>query len=197
MPCDRLNNVEPASSAASATVNSKTPDNQPTNFPGIIDYYQKPLLRYVYRILSNDEDAQDVVQETFLRYVRCLQLHGPKSVRSLSSWLYRVAHNLAQDQLRKRKREIKAKDGMSQLPGRIATTEFVGELIHEAACDRALSELKKLPEAQRQVLHLKIIGGMTLRDTAKILGLSFGNVAYRLNQGLKQIAARLKEADVI
>ncbi len=193
VPCDRLNNVEPA---CPAVATQKSQDRIP-NVSGIIEYYQKPLLRYVHRILLNDEDAQDVVQETFLRYVRCLKLHGQESVRSLSSWLYRVAHNLAQDQLRQRKREKKAKDGMSPAPGRVENNEFVGGLIHEAACDRALSELKKLPEGQRQVLHLKIIGGLTLRDTAKVLGLSFGNVAYRLNQGLKEIAARLKEAEVI
>lgn len=166
------------------------------DFAGVIACYQTPLLRYTGRIVGHAEDAQDVVQDTFLRYYRRVSHRGKSSVKMLSTWLFRVAHNLALDVLRKRQREGKARAAVKDRPvgeGEIAT---VSKMIRQAACEKAMAELQKLPENLREVLLLKIIQDMTLRDIARVTGLSFGNVAYRINQGLKEIAERLKDAGV-
>ncbi len=167
------------------------------DFAGVIAWYQTPLLRYAGHIVERTEDAQDIVQETFLRYCRCVRTHGESSIRSLSSWLFRVAHNLAQDALRKRKQERKARAEVERRPVSEGEATTIEGLVRQAACDRAMAELRKLPESHQQVLLLKIIQDMTLREIAKVTGLSYGNVAYRINQGLKEIAERLKEARVI
>ncbi|MCH8219119.1 MAG: helix-turn-helix domain-containing protein [Planctomycetes bacterium] len=61
----------------------------------------------------------------------------------------------------------------------------------------ALQELKNLDEPIRQVVLLKIIQGMSLRQVAKIVGVSLSTVNYRLNQGLSELARRLKNAGVV
>jgi RNA polymerase sigma-70 factor (ECF subfamily) len=171
------------------------------DFAGVIERYQRPLLRYAGHIVGQAEDAQDVVQETFLRYYRAVRGRGESAVRSVSTWLFRVAHNLAQDLLRQRQRERKARARIGERPaGEVQGpdgTAAVSKMIRLAACDRAMAELLKLPETQREVLLLKIVQDMTLRDIAEVTGLSFGNVAYRINQGLKEIARRLREDGVI
>ncbi len=170
----------------------------------IIARFETPLLRYVGAMLGRDEDAQDVVQETFLSYCRFARRTDAAAVRNLSAWLFSVAHNLSQDVLRKRQRDRKAQAALTAAAAAEAAPvetaaegDAVDRVIRQAASERALAELRKLPEEQRQVLLLKIVQDMSLREIAKVTGLSFGNVAYRLNQGLKELARRLKEAGVL
>ncbi|HOX06919.1 MAG TPA: RNA polymerase sigma factor [Planctomycetota bacterium] len=172
---------------------------EPCDLTEVVGRFQTPLLRYVGGILNRDEDAQDVVQEVFLCYCRFSQRGDAEAVRNLSSWLFSVAHNLSQDVLRKRQREKKAQTELAAAPAPAEADEgqAVDTIIRQAASERALAELRKLPEEYRQVLLLKIVQDMTLREIAKVTGLSFGNAAYRLNQGLKELARRLKEAGVL
>jgi len=163
----------------------------------IIAGYETPLLRYVGHLVNRSEDAQDIVQEVFLRYCRWSRDADAAAVRNPSSWLFSVAHNLAQDALRRRQREQQAHREVGSAPAEAAECDAVDHIIRQAASERALAELKRLPEELRQVLVLKIIQDLTIRDIAKVTGLSFGNVAYRLNQGLKELARRLKEAGVL
>ena len=55
----------------------------------------------------------------------------------------------------------------------------------------------KLSDTHREVLLLKVIQGMTLREIGDVLGLTPGNVAYRVNQGLRELARRLKDAGIV
>jgi RNA polymerase sigma-70 factor (ECF subfamily) len=162
-----------------------------------MDRYQSPLLRYVGHIVNRAEDAQDIVQDVFLRYCRSSRGGEAAAVRSVSSWLFCVAHNLAQDCLRRRQREREAQKEVAAAPVETAESDAVDHIIRQAASERALAELKRLPEEYRQVLLLRIVQDMTFRDIARVTGLSFGNVAYRVNQGLKELARRLREAGVV
>ena len=164
---------------------------------GIVARHQTPLLRYVGNVMPRAEDAQDVVQETFLRYCRYVRKNGESSVTDLSSWLFRVAHNLAQDILRRRGRERKAREEVGRRPAGRPEVEAIDGVIRRAAYERALAEMRRLPESHRHVLLLKIVQDMTLREIGRVTGLSLGNVAYRLNQGLKELTRRLKDAGVI
>src|SRR5690606_16008815 len=76
------------------------------DFAALVDPFEGPLLRYVGALLAGpaDAEAQDVVQETFLRLHRQQTQYGVDSIGQLDSWLFRVAHNLARDAGRKRQR---------------------------------------------------------------------------------------------
>lgn len=173
------------------------------DFAGVVETYETPLLRYVRHLIGSGADAEDIVQEAFLRLHRSVERHGPGSVRHLARWLFQVTHNLALDSVRRKATRRKAREGMSDIKARAAelerenSPEGLGALVRRAACDRAVEELGKLPERQRQVLLLKVIQDMTLRDIAHVTGLTLGNVAYHLNQALKELARRLKAAGVI
>ena len=60
-----------------------------------------------------------------------------------------------------------------------------------------MAELRDLPDQQKQVLLLKVIGDMSLRQISKVTGMSVSNASYRLNQGLRELSRRLKLANVI
>lgn len=162
--------------------------------------HQSSMIHYVEQMLPDRPDqAQDVVQNTFLRYRRAL-LSG-KEVQHLKSWLYRVAHNLAVDLNRREGRSRQLDEGMPQLlEPSTATTSSPGpaeKLTQNEARDIAMRELRKLPGDDRQVLLLKLIEGLTLREISDITGDKIGTIHYRLNRGLRTLKERFKTLDMI
>jgi RNA polymerase sigma-70 factor (ECF subfamily) len=169
----------------------------------VVAAYQGSLLRYVGHMLGRiDDEAEDVVQEVFVRLHGQVAGHGPNSVRHLTTWLFRVAHNLTLDVIRKRTRLQRiAGDGTdpAALTEEQAADELdaLGEVLRREARDVALRELAQLDEDLRQVVLLKIIQGMTLRQVSEVVGVSLSAVNYRLNQGLTELAKRLRRAGVV
>jgi RNA polymerase sigma-70 factor (ECF subfamily) len=169
----------------------------------VVAHYQGPLLRYVGQMLGRiDHEAEDVVQEAFVRLHRQVADHGSGSVKHLTTWLFRVTHNLTIDMLRRRSKRrrvpVTAVDP-SALSEEQAADELdaLGEVLRQEARQVALRELAQLDEQQRQVVLLKVIQGMTLRQVAKVVGISVSLVNYRLNQGLTELSRRLKRAGVV
>lgn len=175
----------------------------PGDLMAVVAHYQGSLLRYVGRTLgTTDHEAEDVVQETFVRLHLQVVKNGHKSIRSLTAWLFRAAHNLTVDVLRRRSRRIKtvaADDESVSLPQEQASDELdtLTEVLRHEAREVALRELSKLDEDCRQVVMLKIIQEMTLRQVAEVIGISPAQVNYRLNKGLTELARRLQQSGVV
>jgi RNA polymerase sigma-70 factor (ECF subfamily) len=169
----------------------------------VVAHYQSPLLRYVGQILGRiDHEAEDIVQEAFVRLHRQVAGHGLGSIKHLTTWLFRVTHNLTIDMLRRRsqrKRVPETAVDPSSLSEEQAADELdaLGEVLRQEARQVALRELAQLDEQQRQVVLLKVIQGMTLRQVAKVVGISVSLVNYRLNQGLTELSRRLRKAGVV
>src|SRR5437867_13128442 len=66
----------------------------------VFELLRDPVYRYLFRILENPEEAEDLTQEVFLRFYTCL--HKGQAVGNIRAWVFRVAHNLAIDQQRKK-----------------------------------------------------------------------------------------------
>jgi RNA polymerase sigma-70 factor (ECF subfamily) len=169
----------------------------------VVTRYHSPLLRYVGQMLGGlDHEAEDIVQEAFVRLHRQVAGHGSGSVKHLTTWLFRVTHNLTIDMLRQRtksRRPPVTNVDPSMLSEEQAADELdaLGEVLRQEARQVALRELSQLDDQQRQVVLLKVIQGMTLRQVARVIGISVSLVNYRLNQGLTELARRLRRAGVV
>ena len=189
-----------ASPATRQPTGSLTPEAD--NLMAIVARYQGPLLRYVGRMLGGAVDQrEDVVQETFIRLHRYVSDHGWDSLKYPATWLFRVAHNLTLDELRRRVRRQDAGGVSLESPAATEPTaeemDAVGEAIRREAREVVLRELARLDDTHRQVLLLKIVQGMTLREVAEVTGVSLSTVNYRLNEGLGLLALRLRKAGVV
>ena len=169
----------------------------------VVTHYQGPLLRYVGRMLGpTDHEAEDIVQETFVRLHRQVAGKGRQSVRNLATWLFRTAHNLTIDVLRRRSRRKRAAETTAD-PAVLAQEragdelDALSEVLRREAREAALRELARLDDQHRQIVLLKIIQGMTLRQVAEVVGISVSMVNYRLNKGLTELARRLQRAGVV
>ncbi len=182
----------------------------PVRFDGQFDLdavvvrYQSALLRYVGQAIGKGfDEAQDVVQEVFIRLHNHVQKQGIESIRNPRCWLYRVAHNLAMDLGRRRGRQKRIREQAMNDPAIETTGTILDEqstpllAVRHEACTLAMTRLEKLPEEQRHVLVLKILQGLTLREISEIMNLKIGTVNYRLTQGLRTLAGELKHEGVI
>lgn len=172
-----------------------------SDLAAVIDQFQTPLLRYTGQILGADSgEVEEVVEDTFLRYHRQVTKYGAKSVSNIAGWLFRVAHNLARDVGRRRKRRKKLQDDLMADPTvqPIGATATPGaDVAQREACDLAMAELHRLPDVEQRILLLKIIQGLTLREISQIMGMRLSTVHYRLNRGLRNLSTRLDELGVV
>jgi RNA polymerase sigma-70 factor (ECF subfamily) len=160
----------------------------------LLQQYERPLLRYAWRLLGDADAARDVVQDTFLRLSRA----QPEEVASHpSAWLYRVCRHRATDRIRKESR-------MSSLPDHVAeSSPCPAPSPDEAALERERDDqlqrlVASLPERQQQILQLKFQDGLRYRQIGEVMGLTPTNVGYLVHTAVatlrKQLAAL--EADV-
>lgn len=186
-----------------AIASAGVPELDASDLMAVVAHYQSPLLRYVGQILGRvDHEAEDIVQEAFVRLHRQVAGHGSGSVKHLTTWLFRVTHNLTIDVLRRRSQRRRVPETTvdpSALSEEQAADELdaLGEVLRQEARQVALRELAQLDDQQRQVVLLKVIQGMTLRQVAEVVDISVSLVNYRLNQGLTELARRLRRAGVV
>ena len=76
--------------------------DEPVRFAALLARYQRPVFAYLYHMMGNADDAEDMTQETFLK-AYCAPQHGEAHPNVLA-WLYRIASNTVLDELRRRQR---------------------------------------------------------------------------------------------
>lgn len=156
--------------------------------------YRETAFRVAWRLLGNESDALDAVQEGFIKVLK--RLRGFEHRSSFKTWLLRIVSNAALDLGRQRNRRdelhlsyLRLKEqenGSTALPGPNDKLQQ-SDLRH--ALDAALLEL---PEPQRQAFILHVDGGLSYREIAAALGISIGTVMSRLfyaRQKLKVLLA--------
>ena len=164
-------------------------------FARLVDRYSGPLYRLALKMLGNPRDAEDVLQNTFLKVFQHLDEFEGRS--SLSTWLYRIASNEALMQMRKQRPEITLSDTKQEDDDSdyepVQFTDWCclaeEELLSSesrAALDRAIQHL---PETLRIVFVLRDIEGLSIRETSQALELSETAVKTRL------LRARLRLRD--
>lgn len=169
----------------------------------VMEQYQLSLMRYVSQLTWPDtETCQDVVQETFLRLHHCLQDRGREPITKVGHWLYRVAHNLAMDMLRRKRRVTNLQTRLLVDPVVNPESVYSPEtpvqaLVRDELQTLAVGAMHQLPDEQRQVVLLKIMEGLTLREISEITGMKIGTVNYRLTQALATMAAELRKKGAI
>ncbi|HEX6798863.1 MAG TPA: RNA polymerase sigma factor [Ktedonobacterales bacterium] len=143
---------------------------------------------YAYRLLGNQEDADDVTQEVFIRvHGRLEQLRDPGRLRP---WLYRIATNLCMDQLRRRSRTRRifgiavsldgGDDADDTSPHEVAHPLSSQAMDGVAERDHISRALRRMPPKYSTCLVLHSAQGLSYREIAEALGITPGAAAVRL-----------------
>jgi RNA polymerase sigma-70 factor (ECF subfamily) len=156
------------------------------------------VFRVARRIMRNDEDAEDVVQESFQRAF--IHLNGFKGDSRFSTWLSRIAINAALMKLRKKHRlwEVSMDEsGEPEQPSSHLDVEEQGpnpeQLYAQKERQRILAEaMNELTPGMRKAFELREFDERSTEETARMMGISVGAVKARLFHGRKKLRERLK-----
>jgi len=158
---------------------------------GLVSRYAATLYRVAYSVLRNAADAEDAVQEAFMRVLRHRETLS--EVRDQRVWLIRIVWNVVLD----RKRRMKARpetDDVAELArvlpaAGLSAEERVSAAQHHA---RVLACVEKLPAKERQVLMLSAFEELSSVEIAAVLGVSESSVRSRLFRARNLMAAELE-----
>ena len=145
--------------------------------------YRTVAYRVAYRLLSNEADALDAVQEGFVKALT--HLPGFQGRSSFKTWLLRVVSNAALDLGRQRgRRETLPFDGLASAEREalepVCVTDPASRLERDDLRRHVQEALARLPEAQRRTFVLHVEGGLSYREVADALKISIGTVMSRL-----------------
>jgi RNA polymerase sigma-70 factor (ECF subfamily) len=158
-------------------------------FTEIVARYQDRLLNFVGRIVTDQETAEELIQETFLRIFN--QKHSYTPEYAVSTWIYTIALNLARSELRKRKlRRFMSLDYLKEesdveIAGRPSGVgEGLGPILEKA--------IDSLPEDYRTAFILCDIQRLPYQQIAEILRVPVGTVKSRINRARAMLRDKLK-----
>lgn len=166
-------------------------------FARLVETYHELIYRLAIKMLNNPQDAEDVLQETFIKAYRHLKGFDGRS--SLSTWLYRIATNEALMLLRRKKPvQVSVDETIETEEGEVEPLQIVDwccipedELMSAEArihLDRAID---KLPSSLRVVFILRDIQGLSTRETGEVLNLSETAVKTRLSRARLRLREEL------
>jgi RNA polymerase sigma-70 factor (ECF subfamily) len=149
--------------------------------------YQSKIYRLARRMTETDEDAEDVLQEAFIKAFR--SIGGFKGESKFSTWLYRITVNLALMKLRKKKLDavsldepIATDEGAVQREIEDEAMDPLEELIESESMDILDKAVDELPKTYRAVFVLRHVEGLSTEDTAKIMNITVPAVKSRLHR---------------
>ena len=166
-------------------------------FRVLVERHSRSVFKLAYRVTGSESDAQDVVQETFLRAWRQLARFEERS--SFGTWIYRVAVNCALDQLRRRPvREVSATplgDDEPRIdeetaaddtwgPERQAQTAELGRRVHEA--------LNQLSPAERTAFVLRHFEGRSIEEIGHAMGLRTSATKHSIFRAVQKMRRTLE-----
>lgn len=160
-------------------------------FDQLVARYQRRLLRLVWRLLRDQAEAEDVVQETFLKAYRALPRF--RGDAAFYTWLYRIALNGARNAIVRRRLRGAPAPLPSQLPApapEIGTPEAM--LLSKQVMQTIDAAMEALPLELRTAIVLREIEGLSYEEIAQIMECPLGTVRSRIFRAREAIARRLR-----
>lgn len=170
----------------------------PAAFDELVDAYYRRLYGYFYRFTGSRHDAEDLLQELFVRLVRMIGDYRHDG--RFEGWLFRIATNLVRDRVRRVRRARVAdpaaaeedRDDRFNMLATLADPSAVEPhepLQHDEQVDQLQRAIAMLPEAEREVILLRHFSQLSFREIAESMGTPLGTALARAHRGL----ARLRE----
>ena len=178
-----------------------TREGDETAFQELVRRYRNPITNFVYRMLNDYDRAADLAQETFVRVYMSSERY--QATYSFSTYIYRIASNLAISDLRQRKRRrvVPMPSFFSDKENAEIEVEFPdNRVVHpdqtmiederRKAVGRAIASL---PDKYRAAVVLRDIEGKSYEEISAVLGLSDGTVKSRINRARNLLKEKLRD----
>lgn len=154
----------------------------------LYEIYFDRIYRYILIRVGNVTDAEDLASQVFLKMVeRIDSFEWPRGGGAFSGWLFRIAHNLVVDRFRVGGRTTPLAD--TEIQGGPTPEDLAAQ---DESIRQVLAIVNELSEDQRQTLLLRLIGGLSTRETAAVMATTEGNVRILQYRALGKVREKLR-----
>jgi len=182
---------------------ARAQQRDPEAFDALVQAYSTRLYGYFYRQTGVSHDAEDLLQELFVRVVRMIGEYEHEG--RFDAWLFRIATNLVRDRLRRAKTTpaIGQEPGLQGRGGDMLTQQpdlkssDPGEGLYKAEqMDRLQSAIGQLSEAEREVILLRHFSQLSFRQIADLMDTPLGTALARAHRGLIRLRQLMEEGEI-
>lgn len=163
----------------------------------IVELYKDKVYQVAYRMIGNVHEAQDIAQEAFIRAY--INLDTFDMNRKFSTWLFRIATNLAIDRIRKKKPDFHLEDQVAGTEDLTYYSQFSSDevlpedqVVQLEMQEWIQDEIMMLPPKYRTAIILKYMEDLSLKEISEILNLPVATVKTRIHRGREALRKRLR-----
>jgi RNA polymerase sigma-70 factor, ECF subfamily len=153
----------------------------------LISRYKDSLYRFIFSILRDEMVSEEVFQEVFFNIYKARNRYQPKA--KFSTYLYKIAHNISLNELKKRKPFESIEDDIFEFKGKTP----LQELLDQEKRKLFLLALSKLPIKYKTAYLLREVQGLNYEEISKILGSTLGTIKSRIARARSMLIEVLKK----
>ncbi|RAR48593.1 RNA polymerase sigma factor [Flavobacterium lacus] len=160
------------------------PNTQQKSFQELVSQYQRPLYAHIRNLVLNHDDADDVLQNTFVKVFR--NLNGFKGESKLFSWIYRIATNEALTFLQQKAKRFQttSEDYLQQQTEKMQADDYFDGDEIQLKLQKGIAQL---PEKQQLVFKMKYFEELKYEEISEILGTTVGGLKASYHIAVKKI----------
>lgn len=171
------------------------------SFDTLLKRHQDRIFNYILRIIKNEDIANDIFQETFVKAIQTIRQGRYTENGKFPAWISRIAHNLIIDYYRQEKSENLQSSDLTDVDI-LNRKELCEETIEDVLIsDQIRTDVKyligELPELQREVLKMRYYQGLSFKEIAEITGVSINTALGRMRYAILNLRRIAHNKDII
>lgn len=170
-------------------------------FDTLLKRHQDRIFNYILRIIKNEDIANDIFQETFVKAILTIKQGRYTENGKFPAWISRIAHNLIIDYYRQEKSEnVQSADvqDVNILNRKELCEETIEDvIIHNQIRDDVKYLIEELPEFQKEVLKMRYYNNLSFKEIADLTGVSINTALGRMRYAILNLRRKATEKDII
>lgn len=170
-------------------------------FDELLARYQGRLFNYVFFIVRNQEVAEDIFQETFVKAIVTIQQGRYTANGKFGAWLTRIAHNLIIDGFRQERNENTVSNDETETDllndADLCDDNIEMQLVNEQTLSDVRRLLDALPDNQREVVYMRFYQDLSFKEIADITGVSINTALGRMRYALLNMRRMAEEKHIV
>ena len=169
-------------------------------FDILLERYKDKLYSYIHFSVRNDELAEDVFQETFVKAIVTIQQGRYTENGKFAAWLTRIAHNLVIDLFRQEKNENVVSNDETEVDlfndVKLSDDNIETKLVNEQVLSDVRRLVDFLPDNQREVVYMRFYQDLSFKEISEITGVSINTALGRMRYALLNLRRMAEEKDI-
>lgn len=155
----------------------------------LVTLYDRPLYGYFIGLCRNKADSEDLTQETLLKMVTHIEKYRALTSAKFSTWLFRIAHNVFIDSLRRKKPTELLEETI------LSTDDVEGEFLTRLNAQFLRKAIEKLPADMREMVILRYFAHHSYKEIAQVLDIQEKRVKWKLHDALEKLKQAYNEEE--